>query len=70
MDKINIGLKGEFSNENPTFIKSMCEIIKNVVDACYDQEMIFYDENYGWYSRYHGRYITVDELREFVYDCI
>ena len=41
------------------------ELIREIVRRCYEKEMLFY-ENGEWYSRRHGRYITHDELSEWM----
>lgn len=48
-------------NEFMTYVA----ILKTAADRIYGKEVVFYDGG-EWYSREHGRYITPEELAEFV----
>jgi len=41
-------------------------IIKSIIDNFYEKEMLFYNKEDGWYSRYHSKYLTIDELDDFI----
>jgi len=43
------------------------EIIKTILDRSYGKEVVFYEDG-RWYSRDHCRYISIDELAEYIYD--
>lgn len=43
------------------------DIIKFILDRDYGKEVVFYD-NGEWYSRKHNRIISLDELREYIFE--
>lgn len=40
--------------------------LKYIIDRYYGKEIIFFNIDDGWYSRYHCRGITPEELVEWV----
>lgn len=42
------------------------QIIKDIAMHYYEKEVLFYDNESGWHSREYGRYISIDELEEFI----
>lgn len=43
------------------------DIIKSILERDYGKEVVFYN-NGEWYSRDHCRYLTLEELKEYVLD--
>lgn len=41
------------------------KVLKEIIDRHYEKETVFYDMG-EWYSRYHSRNLTLDELVKWV----
>ena len=50
-------------------LKVYISLLKHLFSLYYEKQMISYDESVcQWYSRYLGRYMSINELEELFYD--
>ncbi|AMW62645.1 hypothetical protein DIGNKC_126 [Bacillus phage DIGNKC] len=45
-------------------------MMKRIIDGFYNKEVVFFDEDTGWYSRVDGKYVDESVIEQLVEDAI
>ncbi|ADH03196.1 gp50 [Bacillus phage W.Ph.] len=45
-------------------------LLKRIIDGYYEKETVFFDAHDGWYSRRHGKNISLKEVEQMAEDAL